>query len=93
MKKLVVLISLMAFLSIPEMNSMIMPSGYAAGDKDTLRVLVSPELNGLVEKWVTEYSHENPGVLINVADIQEEGSHNSLNKKGVMGIVTEDYLR
>lgn len=83
----------MAFLSIPEMNSMIMPSGYAAGDKDTLRVLVSPELNGLVEKWVTEYSHENPGVLINVADIQEEGSHNSLNKKGVMGIVTEDYLR
>ncbi|MFO7755247.1 MAG: hypothetical protein R6V34_04595 [Bacteroidales bacterium] len=93
MKKIVVLISLVAFLSVSNINSMNMPYGYAAGDKDTLRVLISPELNGLLEKWITEYNEDNPDVIIHKAHINDDGNGYDLGDEDVLGIVTEDYLR
>lgn len=88
---MVVLISLMAFLSVIDANSMNMPSEDAT--KDTLRVLVSPELKALVGKWITEYSNENPGVLIHKAEISDKDRVYGLEDDGVLGIITEDYLR
>lgn len=93
MKKIVVLISLVAFFSVSDITSMNMPYGDEAGDKDTLRVLVSPELNGLAGKWITEYSDDNPGVIIHTAYINDDASGYNLGDEYVLGVVTEDYLR
>lgn len=92
MKKLVFLIALLAFLSMPVVNGMIGSSVYPADVSDTLRILVSPELSRLAGKWIKEYSDDNTDIQISEAVIDSEAKYD-LETEGVFGIVTEDYLR
>ncbi len=92
MKKLIVLVSFVALMSVIKINGMILSPIYAQAEKDTVHLLVSPELSELVNKWITEYSASDPGALISQADIYAESSGYDLKQKNVLGIVTEDYL-
>jgi len=92
MKKLIVLVSFVALMSVIKINGMILSPIYAQAEKDTVHLLVNPELSQLVNKWITEYSASNPGAIISQADIYDERSGYDLKQKNVLGIVTEDYL-
>ncbi|MBN1387227.1 MAG: hypothetical protein JW965_02200 [Bacteroidales bacterium] len=89
MKKLVVLISFVALL----MSGISAPLSNPQDQKDKVQLLVSPELSELVNKWITEYSEGNPDVIVQQADIYDESSGYDLKQEGVLGIVTEEYLR
>ncbi len=88
MKKLIVLFGLVALI----MSGISAPTTDPQDEKNMVQLLVSPELSELVNKWITEYSAGNPDVSIQQLDIYDESSGYDLNKEGVLGIVTEEYL-
>lgn len=92
MKKFIAVVSFVAFLSLISINAMVVTPVFAPVNQDTVHLLVSPELAGLVNKWITEYSQGNPESVINQVDIYNEGDEYDLEKNGALGIVTEDYL-
>lgn len=92
MKKLVVLIGLMAVMSLLRAGGMTV-EGPDAQTKDTVHVMVSPELSDLVDTWVKEYAGTGSGIIVSKTDIANESNRYSLSDKGVVGIVTEDYLQ
>ena len=92
MKKLIVLISISALLLIPCSASSIAMDEFENQGNDTLGVFMSPELSGLVNKWISEYSEENPDVFIRQQKI-DEGSGYDAGKKDMIGIVSENYLQ
>jgi len=91
MKKLVVLIGLMAVVSLMKLDGMTVTEFNAPG-KDTVHVMVSPELSDLVDKWVKEYAVTGTDIIIRKENISDAGTVYNLRDKGVIGIVTEDYL-
>ncbi|HCC70200.1 MAG TPA: hypothetical protein DEQ09_03495 [Bacteroidales bacterium] len=82
----------MALISLIKSNGMVVPNVYENIEKDTVHVLISPELTELVDKWIIEYSADDPEIMIRKADITVDKSRYDIGNDGVIGIVTEDYL-
>ncbi len=92
MKKLIVLFSIAALLPFTGTNGMLSPAYQGAG-QDTVHLMVSSELSGLVDKWISEYTGLNPEIAFRKDLITAEESNPVLAAEGVTGIVTEEYLR
>jgi len=92
MKKLIVLVSISALMLVPCSASTIATGEFENQGSDTLGVIMSSELSGLVNKWISVYSEENPDIFIRQQKI-DEGAPYDVGQKGMIGIVTEDYLQ
>jgi len=91
MKRVVALIGLISVVSLVLVFTASAEGKTSGSRNDTIDVLYSPELSGLLDKWVIEYSSAHPGKFINTRCIDDPHGL-SLTDNDVIGIVTEEYL-
>jgi len=90
MKTIIVLISTLTLLTAEYANGV--SKGKNSTGTDSIHILSSPDLVDLAGTWAAEYTNDNPGAVLSVSGIPEEGLNDLLQGTGTISLLSKNYL-